>query len=319
VSAGAGRSRRRGLLAAGVLTVVCARGPFAADARGQTAHAPGETFITRLTSGVTLPVATAGPILRRLQPADVLRTEITAYFVGRLAAASPGPVPADVAKARDEARAGRYDSLLRLAEAGGAGERGALDRPFLRGIGLYADGQFKTAADSFRAAVDVDSEFLPAAFYLGACYAAAGYDREAIGAWRLALVSEAGARLVYEALFDAHIRMDQRTEAASVLRDARGRWPGEAALAPREAVLSLAGGNDAAAFDTLQAYIEKHPLDRQALLLAMRILYDAKIAGRALASAPDPAAAITRYAAMYTAALGPERETVTGWVNRVAR
>jgi tetratricopeptide (TPR) repeat protein len=308
---------RRWVLAAVAVAIALRAGmPARAAAREQGARAQGETFITRFTSGVTLPIATEGPILRRLQPNDILRTEISAYFVGRLAEASPGPLPADVVKAREEARLGRYDSLRDLAERGG--ETALLDRTFLRGIGLYADGQLQPAADSFRAALAVDSAFLPAAFYLGACYAAGGQNREAIGAWQLALLSETGARLVYEALFDANIRVGQHADAEKVLRDARTRWKDEPALAPREAVLSYVVGNPAAALETLNAHIGSNPLDRQALLLAMRILYEANVAGRPLASAPDPPAAITRYAAMYTATLGPERETVTFWVRRLA-
>ena len=128
---------------------------------------------------------------------DVLSGSTVTYFLGRLEAADKGSVPAAVAAAL---RNSEYDNVLSSLRGG---EPGRLSVPFLRGVALLGKGELQPAADQFREALRIADDFLPAAFYLGACYAAGGHDKEAAGAWQTALVTESEARIVYDVLADA--------------------------------------------------------------------------------------------------------------------
>src|SRR4030095_4169121 len=85
----------------------------------------------------------------------------------------------------------------------------------------------KGAEARFREALRMDSEFLPAAFYLGACLAAAGRDREAAGAWQTSLITESNAPFVYTLLGDALLRLRDVEQAIDVLTEARTLWPAD--------------------------------------------------------------------------------------------
>ena len=73
----------------------------------------------------------------------------------------------------------------------------------------------------------MDSEFFSAAFYLGACYAAGGKDREAAGAWQTSLITESNAPFVYTLLGDALLRLRDMDQAIDVLTEARTLWPAD--------------------------------------------------------------------------------------------
>src|SRR2546430_9007303 len=71
---------------------------------------------------------------------------------------------------------------------------------FLGGLALLEKGELEPAAAKFRTALKLDSEFLPAAFYLGACYAAGGRGRGAAGAWPTSLIPPSGAPVIFPPL-----------------------------------------------------------------------------------------------------------------------
>ena len=62
---------------------------------------------------------------------------------------------------------------------------GSLSASFLKGLALLGRNELEAAAQEFREALRIADDFLPAAFYLGACYAAGGRDSEAVapGRW----------------------------------------------------------------------------------------------------------------------------------------
>jgi tetratricopeptide (TPR) repeat protein len=104
---------------------------------------------------------------------------------------------------------------------------------FLKGLAFFGKNELEPAAAQFRAALDAAPDFLPAAFYLGACYAAGGRDREAVGAWQTALITESDARIIYDVLGDALLRMQDGDEAASILTEARDKWMDDDRFVPR--------------------------------------------------------------------------------------
>ena len=264
--------------------------------------------------GATLAIGADRLLIRPFDRKDVLRPDVVAFFIDRLVALDAAP-DEKVAAARAAARNGRFEEIIDRLK--GADET-TLDVRFLRGLSSYAAGTIELAATFFRSALKADSQFLPAAFFLGACYAAGGNDREAAGAWQMALVSESDARIVYEVLVDALLRLREGEQAGDFVQEAQQRWPDDAAFRPRAAAVAAARSDAAGALDVLVPYIDAHPDDATSLFLAMRVIFQARMDGRTIRGAADDAALITRYAAMYNAAHGPEKDIVARWVTFVA-
>jgi tetratricopeptide (TPR) repeat protein len=168
--------------------------------------------------------------------ASVLLPDVTAPFVTQAIDAEPalvdGVAAARAALARGDV-AGVLDALPR-----GDG----LSVSFIRGLALLHQGSVEPAAVQFRDALRANPLFAPAAFYLGACYAASGRDQEAIDAWRTALLSAPDDRLVHATLAEAWLRVGNPDEALAVLAAALGRWPNDAGLAETQRRAREAGG-----------------------------------------------------------------------------
>ena len=130
-------------------------------------------------------------------------------------------------------------------------------------------GELEPAASQFREALRIADDFLPAAFYLGACYAAGGRDSEAVGAWQIALITETDARIVYEVLVDALLRLGEARQAVEILTEARSRWPDDSAIpaearrGPADARPAARGAGDA------RSLSRRQPSDAQAAALAI--------------------------------------------------
>ena len=77
---------------------------------------------------------------------------------------------------------------------------------FIRGLALLQKKQYPQAAGWFQLSLKNASDFLGAAFYLGAVHAAAGRDNDAIGAWQMATIGE-DSEAVYPMLVDALLRI----------------------------------------------------------------------------------------------------------------
>ncbi len=261
-------------------------------------------------------VAESGGIVRAFSRQDAL--------AARRPPVLPGPPAGGGQRSRERrdhgggrGRAGgRFDGAI-AALSNSPADR--LSVPFLRGLALLGKGELEPAAAQFREALRVSSEFLPAAFYLGACYAAGGRDREAAGAWQTSLVSESEARIVYDVLADAWLRIGDGEQAESIASEAAGRWPADDGFLPRVAAARAMQGRGREALDGLAPYLEQHPADASALFLALRILYDAHAAGGTVTSAVEDAALATKYAAAYRSAGGPRLALVDRWAAFIER
>jgi tetratricopeptide (TPR) repeat protein len=207
-------------------------------------------------------------------------------------------------------RDGRFDDVI--AALAGA-EPTKLSVPFLTGLAQFGKGQLEPAAAQFRSALRVSNEFLPAVFYLGACYAAGGRDREAVGAWLTSLVTESEARIVFDVLADALLRLRDGEQALSILTEARDRWPDDDAFVPRLAAAQALLQRRDQAIDILVPYIERHPGDTAAIVLAVRLLYDAHASGAAATTPARDRELAARFAALYRAASGPHAALVDRW------
>jgi len=257
----------------------------------------------------TFSVAETGGLVRAFGRQDAMSADALQYFLARLHE-KDGAESEPLSAAAGAVRGGKFDEAI-AALAGAGSDR--LSVPFLKGLALLGKGELEPAAAQFREALRADSEFLPAAFYLGACYAAGGRDREAAGAWQTSLVSESEARIVFDVLADALLRLEDGEQAESILREALGRWPDDDSFVPRLAAAQAMQQRRAEAIDTLEPYLDRHPGDASPWFLAMRILYDAHAAGGVVKDQNGDGARAARYAAAYKAAAGPRLALVDRW------
>src|SRR4029077_16458622 len=134
---------------------------------------------------------------------------------------------------------------------------------------LLSGGDLNAAAGKFRDALRMDPEFFSAAFYLGACYAAGGKDRDAAGAWQTSLITESNAPFVYTLLGDALLRLRDMDQAIDVLTEARTLWPADDQVALRLGTALVMANKPADAMKVLEPYLQAHPADQERLFLAL--------------------------------------------------
>jgi VWFA-related protein len=205
------------------------------------------------------------------------------------------------------ARAGRYG--VAALEALGAG-----DQPvamFLRGLDHFTKGQLDQAATQFQNAAGPRREFFPAAFYLGACFAAVGRDQDAAGVWQLAIGTEARPAVVYTMFADARMRAGQPGSVIDVLRPVVEREPDNDELNRRLAVAYLMTGRFAEALPVFDRYLTRHPSDADVLFSAVMAQYE--VTTRANVPLSDvERARLTRYAKAYK---GPQDALIAKYLS----
>jgi tetratricopeptide (TPR) repeat protein len=164
-----------------------------------------------------------------------------------------------------------------------------------------------------------DIYVLPAAFYLGACYAEGGRTDEAVGAWQTALVTEADARIVYDVLADALLRLEDAEQTIQVLGEAQGRWPEDEGFLPRQAVAEAMLGHRAEALATLKRYLEKHRTDTEAAALGIRLIYESRAAGQAITSPESDRETAATFGDWYRSGGGQNLALVDRWLTFIAK
>jgi tetratricopeptide (TPR) repeat protein len=190
---------------------------------------------------------------------------------------------------------------------------------FLAGIARLAQGDPNDAAHHFAATLRVAPTFFPATFYLGACYAATGQDREAILAWRSSLVTDPAAPWIFTLLSDALMRTNQIPQALAVLADAAKEFPASDDVLVRRAVAFSRAGDPKQTLTLLDPYLTRHPDDTDQLLLAMRLIYEAKSASKPIESADADRARFHKYFDAYSRANGPELAQARQWLLLIDR
>ncbi len=240
----------------------------------------------------------------------VLTRPVIGFFIDRLNVRGVPPVPASLLPAIGYARMGRFTEAARIVGASGSTH---VAGRFITGLTDLAGGRLEDAAQQFAAAVGASPEFFPAVFYLGACYASAGQDREAVIAWRSALVTDPAAPWVHTLLADALLRSGEAPQAVDLLRDAARLWPDNDDVLMRWATaLSRAGQGDLA-LRVLDPYLSRHLDDGDRLLLAMRLIFDARTAGRAIESTGADRTRFVKYFDAYAAIKGADLERAREW------
>jgi VWFA-related protein len=231
------------------------------------------------------PASKGGPIvipaaMARVAAFDrnaVLQPALVNGLLDTLAARSPS-----LKSAMTEARAGRYGPAA--LEALTAGDQQAA--AFLKGLDLYSKGQIDQAATQLNIAAGPRREFYPAAFLLGACFAAGGKDRDAAGIWQMALGSEQRPPIAYTLLADARMRGGQADAVVNILKPAYAQSPTDDELGKRLAVAYMMTAAFGEALPILDGYLNRHPADPDALFAAVLAHYQvARATGSELTSA----------------------------------
>jgi hypothetical protein len=266
------------------------------------------------------PAAPASPpFIVRIDPfsrAEILSRPAVGFFLDHLRPSGQPALPDALLPALGLTRAARFSEARAIVERSGITHYAA---PFFIGLAALAAGELDHAAQQFGASLAAAPDFLPAAYYLGACYATAGRDREAVIAWRTGLIVDARAPWIYTTLIDALLRTRDVAPALELLADATARWPDSDDIRVRLGTAQALAGQPAEAVRTLDPYLTRHPADHERFLLALRMLYEARSLGTPVDSIPADRERFTKYAAAYQQAGGKELDTVAAWKRVIDR
>ena len=273
----------------------------------EPAEPPPDLGVPRDPDAPPAPVA-ASKILApvpRFSARTILIPEVVLPFLEGLADMHP-PSPS-VEAVIEKAKTGNYDA---------PSDRGTtvddeLNLAFVRGLGALSKGEVAQAAAWFQQTLKGASDFLGAAFYLGATHAVSGRDREAIGAWQMALLSENPAA-VYPALVDALLRTGDGRQALDVIEEAPDAWPNADERLKREALALAMIGDYSGALPKLKDQLDNTKNDDQPLLfVAIQVLYRLHQQDKSLS--PDNTQRFRHYVERHQKLGGPDRAIVETW------
>ena len=143
---------------------------------------------------------------------------------------------------------------------------------FVRGLHALQKNEIPQAAAWFQQTLKGASDFLGAAFYLGAAHAAQGRDAEAVGAWQMALLSE-NPGAVYPVLVDAVLRLGDGRQAIDLIDEAASAWPDDRQRLRREATALAMIGDFGEALPRLVELIGTRNDDQPLLFVAIQVMY----------------------------------------------
>lgn len=242
------------------------------------------------------------------QRGHVLTAPLLAPAVAQARALAEEPPSESTALLADDVAAGRLEALLPDA----VGDDASLVAVFLRGLAKYRAGRFEDAAREFRGSVRLSSDFLPGIFYLGACYAAGGRGREAVGAWQTSLVGDDSSPDVFQLLIDGFLRIGDTDAAIGAIEEAAAKWPEDYRFVLRATLALAAQDKPAEALQRLRPWLDRQAGDREALDLALRLSL-AELATRAPGEDGDAVDAFKDLAVRYAAGGVPLPPVATRW------
>jgi VWFA-related protein len=278
-----GRYVARAHVTRGGKTIAILSRPFVLDAAAPADAAP-RMAAAAMTFGQSLPKFDSQVVVTSAVLTPMLDV------VGKRSAA--------LEEAMIEARAGRYGPAA--LEALTAGDQTAA--AFLRGLDFFIKGQLDQALTQLTLAAGPRREFFPAAFYLGAVYAAAGRDRDAAGIWQSSFGTEPRPALAYVMAADARLRDGLAPAAVDILKPAHAREPANDDVATRLGIAQIIAGQHIDAIPVLDGVLTRRPADPFYLSAAIVAHYEAVRGGMVLSTADR--AKLRKYGAAYA---GPER------------
>jgi len=158
-------------------------------------------------------------------PSAVLHGELVRNYVNDLQGRAPDSLQRAASLATEQAW-DQVEPALAGSPASGAANA-------LRGLARFAQSDFPGAANAWTATLDADPTDAHVAFLLGWAHAAAGDDRSAITAWRLASLRDPTLVPPYLALIDAYMRLGQPALALQVTRSGLAVLPNSPELRDR--------------------------------------------------------------------------------------
>lgn len=295
---------------ADVPTDVLPPGRYVARARitrdGKLVGLLARPFLIEADLGAPPPETSGSPTyLAEWVPGFERDAVLSPEVVGAMLDLAEGDAPS-LADAMAEARAGRYG--VAALEALTVGDQAAA--AFLKGLDFFMKGQLDAAANQFSTASGPSREYFPAAFYLGACYAAAGRDEEAAGTWQLAIGTAVRPGVVYTLFADARLRTGQPASVVDVLQPVHRRIATDDGLEKRLAMAYVMTGRHEEALPLLDDYLVRHASDQAVLYAAVLARYN--ISSRADVPLSDAERAkVVGYVRAYT---GPQRALLTRYL-----
>jgi VWFA-related protein len=257
-----------------------------------------------------LPVAKVVAPVAQFAVDDVLKPDVVRPFLESLLRGHP--VSAASADVMRQAREGQYVSPppdVSLPES----DEPALS--FVRGLSALQKKQYAQAAAWFQLTLKQASDFLGAAFFLGAVHAASGRDHDAVGAWQMSMIGDSGPA-VYPLLVDGLLRIGDGQAALDLIAEAPNAWPSDVARLRRVATAQAMLGQFEPALDTLNGLLARQRDDVDLLFVAIQVLYRRHLA-RPLDATERKR--FDEYAQRYIAAKGPEAALVDTWRKFVSR
>ena len=220
-----------------------------------------------------------------------------------------------VKAATARARTGKLEGTAMMAMDAGDQSAGSI----LRGIELLMKGELNPAANQFGVALRNAVDAPIASFFLGACYAAAGRDKEAVSAWERARMAGLQLPALPLLIADAWLRLGQPADAVEPLRIALARNAQDDHVRRNLAVAQSYLGLHEQAYETIVPFLDRNPTDVDALLIALHALYQVRVEGTALVSAEQDKARAATYARAYIQANGPHVALVEKWAEFLSR
>ncbi len=249
--------------------------------------------------------------LPRFDPGSVLAPPVVDAFLTSLEAMYPPSPDAEQVFAR--ARQGVFEA----PEPGHntpPGDEAAF--AFVRGLGEMQKQRYPQATSWFQVALKSASDFLGSAFYIGACHAAGGRDQEAVGAWQMALLSDA-ADVVYPPLVDGLLRLGDGLQALTFIDEAPDAWTDGDARDERQATAEAMTGAYSPALEKLHDLIDRRPNDMDLIYLALQVMYRVRQESGAISD--EDRRHFEEYAERYIAANGPAAALVGTWLKYVRK
>jgi predicted Zn-dependent protease len=189
----------------------------------------------------------------------------------------------------------------------------------LRGLELLTKGQLDPAATQFNAAIRSAPDSALASFYLGACYAAAGRDRDALTNWERARAAHLAIPGLPVVTAEAYLRLGQPAQAVDPLTEALGAQPQNDSVRKSLAIAQSTLGRHDQAYATIEPYLQRNSADPDALMVALLAIYQIHAQGKSVGSPDQDLARAAAYAKAYAAANGPNQALVEKWLQFLAR
>jgi tetratricopeptide (TPR) repeat protein len=283
-------------------------GATGARAPEGTTGLPADAAATKTGAMGTGVVVAVRPLVFKKE--DVLTPEMLRAAFDVIGQNHPG-----AKAALTRARSGKIEGTAMMALDAGDQNAGSL----LRGIELLMKGDLNPAANQFAVALRSAPDAPLASFFLGACYAAAGRDKEAVTAWERARAAQLNLPALQLVIADAWLRLGQPADALEPLRLALERDPRDDNVRRNLAVAQSHLGLHEQAYPTIVPFLDRNPKDTDALMVALHALYQVHVEGKTIGSAADDKAKAAAYARAYVDAKGPQAALVEKWAEFLSK